>query len=198
MIGIQQARPPFVQFKQVVKDDPKRSLELGYRVTKDVDFAFIMQPGSKDCLEIEAKAWLEAIKRKNLERSHDAFPDEWVSGFFAKFEAWKAGQEEPLDGTSVKEWPVLSPSQVQNFIAIGIRTIEDVAAMTEEAMARVGMGGRSLRDKARDWISTKELAGNALLENETLKQQIESLQQQINDMKADKPKRGRPKLAEAA
>ena len=58
MVSITQARPPFVEFKQVAKHDPKRSEELGYRVTKNVDMAYIMQPGSRDQVEIEAKAWL--------------------------------------------------------------------------------------------------------------------------------------------
>jgi hypothetical protein len=139
-VQIAQARPPFVEFKQIAKHDPKRSEELGYRVTKNVDMAFIMQPGSRDQVEIEAEAWLNSIKRKMLDAAPDAYPQEWVDGFRKKYEMWKEGNEAPLNGTSVKEWPVLSPAQVQNFIALGLLTIEDVAAMTEEAMGRYGMG----------------------------------------------------------
>jgi hypothetical protein len=197
MIGIQQARPPFVTFKQVAIEDPKRSVELGYRVTRDVDRAYVMQPGSKDCLEIDAKDWLASIKRKNLERTHDSFPDEWVTALHKKYEAWKDGLEAPLNGTSVKEWPILSPAQAQNFIAIGVLTIEDVAAMTEEAMGRVGMGGRSLRNKARDWIKTREMANGALEENEKLKKELAELREEFAAMKAASvqpypKKRGRP------
>ena len=179
MIGLQQARPPFVEFKQLAKDDPKKSVELGYRVTRDEDFAFIMQPGSKDCLEINAKDWLESIRRKSLEGSHDAYPQEWVDGFHKKYDAWKSGQEPPLNGTSVKEWPILSPAQVQNFIALRVITIEDVAALTEEAIQRVGMDGRALREKAREWIQTAELSKLAMSENGMLKAELAELKAQL-------------------
>ena len=33
MLGLQQARPPFVEYKQVAVFDLKRSEEVGYRVT---------------------------------------------------------------------------------------------------------------------------------------------------------------------
>lgn len=190
---IAQARPPFVEFKQIAKHDPKRSEELGYRVTKNVDMAFIMQPGSRDQVEIEAEAWLNSIKRKMLDATPDAYPQEWVDGFRKKYEMWKEGNEAPLNGTSVKEWPVLSPAQVQNFIALGLLTIEDVAAMTEEAMGRFGMGGRELREKAREWISRKELTANALKENEELKGLVAELKSRLESLEGDKPRKGKPK-----
>jgi hypothetical protein len=192
-VQIAQARPPFVEFKQIAKHDPKRSEELGYRVTKNVDMAFIMQPGSRDQVEIEAEAWLNSIKRKMLDAAPDAYPQEWVDGFRKKYEMWKEGNEAPLNGTSVKEWPVLSPAQVQNFIALGLLTIEDVAAMTEEAMGRYGMGGRELREKAREWISRKELTANALKENEELKGLVAELKSRLESLESDKPRKGKPK-----
>lgn len=195
MIGIQQARPPFVEFKQIARHDPRRSQEVGYRVTKDVDMAFIMQPGSRDQVEIEASAWLDSIRRKMIDAAPDAYPQEWVEGFKKKYEAWKAGLDAPLNGTSVKEWPLLSPAQVQNFQAIGLMTIEDVSAMTEEAMGRVGMGARELRDKARQFLTAKDVAATAIAERD---ERISALEAKIAELEADKPKRGRPKLVQAA
>lgn len=193
---VHQARPPFVEFKQIAKHDPVKSEELGYRVTKNVDMAFIMQPGSRDQVEIGAQAWLDSIKRKMLDGAPDAYPQDWVDGFRKKYELWKEGMEAPLNGTSVREWPVLSPAEVENFIANRILTIEDVSAMTEEAMSRFGMGARGLRDKAREWLSAKDLAGNALKENEELKKLLADALARIEALE-DKPKRGRPKLEAA-
>lgn len=169
---IAQARPPYVEFKRIAVHDPVKTQEMGRRVTKDVDFAFIMQPGSRDQVERVATDWLEMIKLKNLEASPDAYPEEWVRGFHEKYKAWSEGQEIPLDGTSVKEWPVLSPAQAENFIALRILTIEDVAAMSEDAMGRYGMGGRDLREKAREWLQSKDVAKNVMQENEELKKQL--------------------------
>ena len=199
---IAQARPPFVEFKRIAIHDPIKSNEVGRRVTKDVDYAFIMQPGSRDQVERKAADWLASIKRKALDAATDAYPQEWVDGFHAKYKAWLDGHDAPLDGTSVKEWPVLSPSQAENFIALRVLTIEDVAAMTEEAMGLFGMGGRDLREKARDWLQGSVVAGDLQAENDALKKQLAALAQRLDAIESqdteDKPRRGRkPKLETA-
>lgn len=198
---IAQARPPFVTFEKRAVPDHVKTQELGRRVTKDVDFAIIMQPGSRDQVERIATDWLGMIKQKNLDASPDAYPDEWVRGFHEKFKAWKDGQEMPLDGTSVKEWPLLSPAQAANFIALNILTIEDVAAMTEDALGRYGMGGRELRDKAREWLTKQEVASTLAIENEELKHQLADLSARLANLETgqvvEKARRGRkPKVTE--
>ena len=189
---IAQARPPFVEFKQVAIHDAKRSNELGYRVTKDVDRAYIMQPGSRDVFEIDAEQWLKQIRQKAIDDAHDAYPREWIDQFQKKYDLFKEGQEAPPNGTHVREWPHLSPSQVQNFVAARIITVEDVANLTEEALGRVGLGTRELRDKAREWLASRDMARNALQENDALKAQLAELTARLAELEADKPKRGRP------
>ena len=192
MIEMSQSRPPYIEFVRVAVDDPRRSVDLGYRVTKDVDMVHVMQPGSKDCVEIGAVAWLTSIKSRMLEQAYNCYPQEWVTAFHGAYEAWKTGQEPPLVGTSVKEWAFLSPSQAQNLIALRIITIEDVAAMTEEAMQRFGMGGRDLREKARKWIADHEVAGNLADENEALRAQLAALSARVAELESPpKVKRGR-------
>ena len=198
---IAQARPPFVEFKRIAVPDSVKTQELGRRVTKDVDFAYIMQPGSRDQVERKATDWLAMIKQKNLDASPDAYPEEWVRGFHEKYKAWLDGQEMPLDGTSVKEWALLSPAQAENFIALRILTIEDVAAMTEDALGRFGMGGRELREKAREWLTKQEVAGSLAIENQELKQQLADLSARLAQLETgqvvEKARRGRkPKVTE--
>jgi len=198
-VALAPQRPPYTEFKVIAKDDPKKSVELGYRVTKDVEMAFIMQPGSKDQVEMIASEWLASIKRKSLEGRADAYPPDWVDAFHKKYEAWKSGMEPPLNGTSVKQWALLSPAQAENFISLRILTIEDVAAMTEEAMARLGMGGRNLREQAREWLKGKQIADAAMTENLELKKRVQELEDLMKQMLEAKPKKGRPpKLVEAA
>lgn len=198
---IAQARPPFVEFKRIAVPDSVKTQELGRRVTKDVDFAYIMQPGSRDQVERKATDWLAMIKQKNLDASPDAYPEEWVRGFHEKYKAWLDGQEMPLDGTSVKEWALLSPAQAENFIALRILTIEDVAAMTEDALGRFGMGGRELREKAREWLTKQEVAGSLAIENQELKQQLADMSARLAQLETgqvvEKARRGRkPKVTE--
>ena len=183
MLNIAAARPPFVEYKQVAFPDTKRTLELGYRVTKDVDMAFVMHPGSRDVLEIKAQDWLLQLRNKMLTGAHDAYPQEWVDQLQKKYDLWKQGLEAPVNGTHVKEWAALSPAQVQNLVAMNVLTVEDVAAMTEEALGRM-MGSRLLRDQAREWLAKRDLAGNALKENDELKAQVAALTARIEAMEA--------------
>jgi len=199
-------RPPFVEFKRIAMHDKKRSEELGRRVTKDVDFAFVMQPGSKDQVERVATDWLAMLKLKVVNASADAYPQEWVDGFHAKYKAWQDGMDAPLNGTSVKEWPVLSPAQAENFISLHLVTIEDVAAMSEQAMNAYGMGGRELKQKAIDWVRGKDSTSQ---ENEALKNQLAEMTERLSRLESShqtpganalepvKAKRGRkPKVVE--
>lgn len=195
MIGIAQSRPPYVEFFIEAVHDPVRSVEAGYRVTKDREMVRIVQPGSKDDLLKPAAEWLKQIKDKSLSGAHDAMPDEWISGFHQKFSLWKQGQEAPVIGTSIKQWPMLSPAQVQNLLACHIQTVEDVAEMTENAMIQFGMGARELKEKAREWLKGKEIADTAIKENESLKSMIAELRAELDELK-NKPKRGRPAKSE--
>lgn len=190
MATIAQARPPFVEWKRIATFDPAASNLAGRRVTKDVDMAFIMQPGSRDQVERIAEDWLKSIRDRLINNPEGAYPEEWVRGFENKYKAWKEGQEIPLDGTSVKEWPILSPAQAENFIGIRVMTIEDVAAMTEDALRSYGIGGRELREKAREWLSGKD---STAAENERLKGELEALKERLNALESGEPKKRGPK-----
>lgn len=200
MIGIHQARPPYIEFYVDAVLDQAASDAAGRRVTKDVNMVRIIPPGGQLIVEKKPEEWIAQLKRKAIERTHDAFPQEWIDNIQKSYDSWKAGLEPPLNGTSVKEWALLSPAQAQNFINMRILTIEDVAAMTEEAMARVGMGSRNLRDKAREWLQAKEIASNAVAENAELKAKLATLEARLAELEStesEKPKRGRPKLLAA-
>lgn len=197
MIGIQQARLPYLEFYREAVLDAAASNEAGRRITKDVNMVRITPPGGKLIVEKKPEDWLAQLKRKLIEGSHDAYPQQWIDNIQAQYDAWLKGLEPPVNGTSVREWPYLSPAQVQNFINARIMTVEDVAAMTEEAMANVGMGARNLREKAREYLQGKEVAGNAMKENEELKRQLSELSARLAEIEGDKPKRGRPKLLAA-
>lgn len=195
-LSVNQPRPPFVEFKQVAVEDRNASIAAGRRVTKNVNMALIMQPGSRDQLEIIAEDWLETLKRSLYDGSPNAYPEEWVAQFRTKFESWKQGIEAPVSGTHVREWAAIGPAEVENLLSLKIFTVEDVGAMTEEAMAKYGMGGRALRDKARDWLSAQSVAQDVAKENNDLKKQLEELTARIAELEAS-PKRGRPPKIEA-
>lgn len=181
-------RPPYVKFEVRPIEDRNASIVAGYYVTRDVDFALITPQGSKDQIELNVAEWFKMLEQ---EVSSKRFPAEWLAGFKSAYSHWKEGREIPLSGFPVINWPALSPSQVNTFLEMGIRTIEDVAVMNEEAITHLGMGGRSLKQRAIDWLSSAESIGkpsealSALKqENEMLKAQVAALEARVKDLTA--------------
>lgn len=147
-----QDRPPFVSFEVRAEEDRQASIEAGHYVTKDFDYALVTPAGSKDRVEQKVVEWFAKLRTQVRE---ERFPAAWLENYESAYKAWKSGQEIPLDGTAIKNWPILSPSQVRTLLELNVRTVEDLAAANEELVVRLGMGGRSLRDKAREWAKAK-------------------------------------------
>lgn len=72
------------------------------------------------------------------------------------YKAWLKGQEEPTTGTALAAWPGVNSAQADRLKLMHIRTVEDVAAMTDADLEKVGMGARAMRDKARAFIQAKQ------------------------------------------
>lgn len=186
MVGIAEARPPFVSFEARGEEDREESIKQGHYVTKDVDYVLVTPRGSKDRIERVAHEWFDQLKRDSDE---GRFPREWVKGFEQMYKEWKEGREAPLSGTAVENWPALSPAQVKALQNLHIRTVEDMAEANEETIHRIGMGGRALKQKAIDWLKTASSVGkvseelSALkAENEALRERNTSLQAQLREV----------------
>lgn len=65
--------------------------------------------------------------------------------------AWKKGQEAPLEGTSLKMWPAITPAQIRTLQNFGIRTVEEVMLLSDGDCDKIGNGVRHLRTRARLW-----------------------------------------------
>jgi hypothetical protein len=193
MPSIQEARPPYVEFKQIAVEDRNASIEQGRRVTKNVNMAYVMQIGSKDQTEKVAEEWIAQLERKAIDGE---YPEDWVRHFSTKFQDWLAGRETPENGYPIREWAVLSPADVENLLALKIRTVEDLAAANEELLQK-NLGLRTLKQKAQAWLNSSNASAEKLaaleIENEQLKETIDRMNERLKAVEADKPKRGRPK-----
>lgn len=206
MIGIFEARPPFVQFKQVAIADKEATLREGRHMTKNVNMAYVTQPGCKDVFETKAETWLADIKRNMLEGISSAYPAEWVDGFHKKYQMWKDGVENnvPEGETPLREVPFVTPAEVENYAGIHIYTIEAAAAMTEDAIRTAGMGSRAFRDKCRAYLDAAKDQGKVASDVAQLTQQLETRDRIIENLEArlaaleEKPKRKPRELKEAA
>lgn len=71
--------------------------------------------------------------------------------------AWKKGQDMPDSGTPLAAWNAITPELADILKARSIRTVEDIAELTETSMQRVPTPGiRRLRDQAKLFLQAKD------------------------------------------
>ena len=183
-----------VRFERKAIDDPLRTRLEGRYVAQDVDFAIITPPYSKDELWKQAKTFI----LDNEDKVRQGKMDPAVSDRYKRqYEAWKAGQELPLDGTPIKGWPVLSPAQQEVCIRANIPTVEYLSQINDEGQKAIGMGALDMKRKAIAWLQqatdkgplTLEIAG-LKQENDLLKKNLDSLTVQMQTILAQLPTDG--------
>ena len=165
-------RPPYVRFEQRAEEDRNGSIEAGHYVAKNINYALITSPGSKDCVEKIAEDWLAQIKNKARE---GGFPPPWADHFAFAYKQWQEENTIPENGTPIKGWALLSPAMQQQVLAANIRTVEDLAVMNEDGLARVGMGARDLQNKAKAWLAEASSVGSVAAKNAALEMKVEQL-----------------------
>ena len=188
MVAIAEARPPYVTFELRAVEDRAASIESGHFVAMDVPYAIVTPQGSKDRIERQADDWFAHIQAQAQE---GRFPAEWVRAFKAAYADWLEGNEPALTGTDIRMWAAASPAQIAMLRDVGIRTVEDLAGANEEAIRRIGMGGRALKSKAEEWLASirdsgKQAEALAALraENEDLRGRNAGLEKQLQELAA--------------
>ncbi len=187
-----EGKPAYVEFSTIAKHLPTRSEREGRYISIDVDVVTVRQIGAADSVVFEVDRWL---KQNKIDAMNQRLPKAHVDHYERMYKAWKDGQEMPVEGTPIKGWAVIPPSQAETIIRAGIRTVEDLAKMNAEAMQRIGMGAVMLKNKAMAWVEQAEdkgpltiKMGNLQAENELLKLNLSKLTDQVELLLAEKPK----------
>ena len=174
---------PFVRFERKPIEDKAESERQGRYVAKDVDFALITAPYSKDVFKQKAKDWFATMKN---DVQNGRFPQEWYEKFEKQYQAFQNGQELPPEGTPIRGWGVISPAQQEELIRMNILTVEVLSNINDEGIKRIGMGAVELKTKANAWLSQLNDKGPLTLkvaatekENAILKASVETLQKQV-------------------
>lgn len=76
------------------------------------------------------------------------------------YENWKRGQDAPINGTPLAAWAGLvgRPDLAERLKLIHVKSVEDVAAMTDGDIDHFGMGGLKMREDARAFVTSKKSA----------------------------------------
>lgn len=133
----------------------------GVKHWKDVELVEIIMPGNSLSKPVHP---VTDIDRKRWPKAYAAF---------------KEGQEMPITGTPLEQWPMMTRSMVLKLKSLGFRSVEDVSRMTEHAMPEVGMGARGLKMKAAAYVdaaASQAITSKALDDSEYFKMRCGELE----------------------
>lgn len=114
------------------------------------------------------------------------------------YEAWKAGNELPENGTPLDAWSGVTAEQAKFLKAMGIKTVEAVRDMGDRAIETCRWpNARKMPELAGKWLEGQGDAKSAATIAD-LQEQIAIMREMLEERAEDKPKRGpgRPKKQE--
>lgn len=100
-----------------------------------------------------------------------------------QIERFKRGTAQlELGGTPLKQWPRISQGLAATLVGANIHTVEQLANMPDSNLMEIGIGGRELRDQAKEFLA--QAAGTSdvsklVAENTTLKSENQRLQTEL-------------------
>lgn len=115
------------------------------------------------------------------------------------YNAWKAGMDVPEGGTPLAAWSGVTPEQTEVLVRMGIKTVEDVAAMTEGAVKRLPWpNARKTPELAKAFLDSR--VGSAQAEELALmRERVAAMEEMLAEQVEAKRGPGRPrKEVEAA
>lgn len=148
-------------------EDPLASAQNGRMICRDEERVEIILPGNP--------------LTKPVHVVTDVHRQRWPE----EYKAFKSGMEMAVDGTPLEQWPILRRSQVMELKAINFVTVEQVARADDNAIQRMGLGGRRLRELAIGYLddaAAGAFATKLAAENDAKDAQISSLTRQVAEL----------------
>jgi hypothetical protein len=110
--------------------------------------------------------------------------DEHKKRWPEQYGAFKAGREQPLEGTPLREWPhsCMTVAKAEELAYFHIRTVEQLAAITDDKLNNLGMGARELRQTARTFL---EAAKNGIAPLERILARLEKAEGDVERLTRD-------------
>lgn len=139
---------------------------------------------------------LTKIKRPVKEADKERWPRHW--------EAFQKKQEPPVDGFPLSEWPACTLTDRNALASFGVKSVEQLAELSENALQRFPPNTLSLKQKARLWL-THRTDDSALFKlqaelaaekdkNEALSERMSLLATRLDELES-KPKKVKKRVA---
>lgn len=158
-----------VRFYARSVEDPVKSKEAGRPIHEQVPYMELRHPGDK-LFVLNRPAVLSDIQR---------FPKQW--------ERFRMGQTDLDSGTPLSLMFPGHPEVVDNLRALGLHTVEHLAAVGDGEVGNIGPGGRKWRDAAKRMIDSSEANAETVKlreENRIMAERVAAMEQQMKDFTA--------------
>lgn len=162
--------------KQV--QDKTKTIEQGRPVFREKEYIDIRTAGTRS----------DAVVRPATPADKKRFP--------RHYEAFQKRIEMPEEGTPLSEWPLLSRSQVEELAYYNIKTVEQLAVVSD-GNAQAFMGMQGLKAKAKEFLEYSNAHVEASQLKEELKRRddlIEKMQEQLDTLMAAHAKTPEPEV----
>lgn len=176
-----------LRFWETSVENGPASAKVGRPIFNQVVYVTVESPGSHDTQDYEVETvYPEAHPHpahggsKINPLMQRRFPDE-----IKRFREMQGGKTRALDGTPIEEWPVVNFRQAANLASHNILTVEMLAEVPDSSLQSIGMGGRELRQKAKDWIKTATDKAAVMQQVETerkLREEMDRMRAQMDEL----------------
>lgn len=163
-----------VTFKVESVLDEQASRKAKRPIYNDTEVCYITMPGNKQFAPVfpAHSIWKTTIK-DGLEQ-----PITYAMRFQKQYDAFKEGATALASGTPLAEMTSLPQGKRLELNALKIFTIEQLANLDDRNIKHLGMGGRTLKDEANDWLKLTSAKAEDLQlaeENRKLREELEAL-----------------------
>lgn len=180
-IAEMKSRPPHLKFIMQAVENRNASIEQGHQVFEDIPHVVITPIGSRDSVTKVVSEWLAQSAQQVQE---ERLPAQWAEMFRSAFDHWKRGEEIPVNGTSLANWPAITPAELASCKAVCVLTVEDLAQANDETQRRLGMGGLELKKRAAQFLDAAHGAGRLVAENAALRKELEGVKARNEEVEA--------------
>lgn len=130
-----------------------KSKKVGYAVFDDVLMIKIQVPNQIDC-----------VPRPAQEKDKERFPKSW--------NAYVTGKEEVEEGFPLAQWPQMTAGELKVCQANQIKTVEQLAEVSDATIHRLGQGGVGMKQRAIKFLKS-------LGETDALRARVKELESKI-------------------
>lgn len=123
---------------------------------------------------------IEHLQRKRQDGALDPI---WLA-LKPYYDNWKAGKAAPVDGTPLAAWPGATPQLVKALEPYHIRSVEDLANLTDGTMDKVPVPGiRGFRTQAKAFVEAQKTTAVVARDLAAKDEKIAELSRELDELK---------------